>query len=113
MVDADLSLPELNYPLEVDDRATDFDHIADSLCEDADAACVGAEDDHTDTSAATHTSSTVPLYIPITIHDLFAFPSNPTNSDSNTPLEFFWKSGIRNVELEMRLHEELCGEGLP
>lgn len=53
-IDEDGSLPELNYPLEADERATDFDHIADSLCEDADAACVGIElNDHADTSGAT------------------------------------------------------------
>lgn len=88
-LDGNASPPELNYPIEFDDRATDFDHIADSLCEEADVACAGIEDDHTN-APTPHTSSSVPAYKPIPIRTLFAFPPSPTDPDSNIPLEFFF-----------------------
>ncbi|ETW84645.1 hypothetical protein HETIRDRAFT_48430 [Heterobasidion irregulare TC 32-1] len=49
---------------------------------------------------------------PIKLCDLFAYPVLTTDSGehSNSSLGFFWKSGVRNVELEMDLHAKLCGE---
>lgn len=52
-------------------------------------------------------------FTPIPLSDLFVYPPWSSDVDSaqpNSVLGFFWSNGVRNVELEMDMHTNLCGE---